>query len=333
MPEPATAEAPTEASTPPAESAPSSEQPSPSSEPTSTPTPSESPSESPSEKGQQSPTALTEEPTELPQAAPASWPENWRELIAGDNKKDLAALKRLADPSLLYKQSQELRKKLSQGVHKDPKPKTEDAKALTEWRLSADIPESPSGYYDSLPEGVKIDDSQKATVDRYFQFTHENDISREEAYKGLNYMFQEEAAALEQMVENDRANYQKSDDVLRQMYGSDYRPNMNKLHSMLDFYGDEGLVEAVNEARLPDGTLLWHHTPFVKMMVGLAGEAMEDTINMPGDVESKLEKVTDEIKKIEEEMKDTKGDYHRNPDKQKRLRDLYEAEDRLKARR
>ncbi len=105
--------------------------------------------------------AATTATTATTDTGKGSWPENWRELIAGDDKKELQYLQRFSAPADYHKSGVEARKKISAGEFAKPLAKDAKPEEVQAWRQANGIPEKPEGYFEKLPNGLVIGEDDK----------------------------------------------------------------------------------------------------------------------------------------------------------------------------
>src|SRR5688572_23894721 len=95
--------------------------------------------------------------------APADWPADWRQKLAGEDKKTLERLGRMASPADLLKSYRALEQKISAGELKKGLPENATPEQVAEWRREQGLPEKPEGYLEnlSLPDGVVLGEADK----------------------------------------------------------------------------------------------------------------------------------------------------------------------------
>lgn len=306
--------------------------------PENTPPPESSPESPPPSSPSNDAPAAPEKPTlveapieDKPADVPAAWREDWRDAFAGANKDDLKTLNRYKDPGGVWKAFKALRQKMDGGEYKRRMPEGDDEEAVKQWRAEAGIPETAEAYYENLPQDLQVEDDDKPYLDAYFNQMHARGVPVDDAQAGLQAYYEVQAQAIEQRLEQDRTNRNQFEDELRSEWGPEYRANMNSIHNLLDTHGPDGLKEELFSARLEDGTPLGDHPTFLQFLAGAAREINPYGTVTPIAGQTQTQAMEDEIRQLEKESSDTKGrqfDYWQNPQKQERLRELYQMQER-----
>lgn len=278
---------------------------------------------------------------DLPQGVPATWPEDWRQRFAGSDEDALKTLNRFKDPSNVFKSYKALRARVDGGEFRKARPSLEGlseekaTEAMAAWRAEAGVPETAEAYYENLPEGVEVRDADKPYLDNYFSKMHARGISIEDAQEGLKAYYEGLVEAEETQHEKDGLHRQEAEDALRAEWGPEYRANLNGMHALLDAHAPEGLREKLFASRMSDGTPLGDDPDFLRLMVGLGRELNPGGTVTPAPGQDAMQTIAEEISDLERQSADTKGkesDYWANANKQARLRELYEMEEKMKAR-
>lgn len=263
------------------------------------------------------------------------WDENWREQYSGQDATKLNVLKRYASPQAALDALFAARQRIDSGEIKQPLAKDATPEQVTAWRKENGIPEKPEAYFDKLPDGVKLEDSDKAILAPYAQAMHELNLPPEVAGKLVAVRQQELEKLVDTRIQADNTLKTQTEDVLRGEWGNDYRANINNVHAMLDGAPPE-VAESILNARTADGnplvgtpeTMRWlaqlarQLNPF-GTIVGPTGGAMDGK-----GVEARIAEITAMMGK-------SNGPYYKGPQAdalQKEFRDLVSARDRIKAR-
>lgn len=257
------------------------------------------------------------------------WPGDWRTKVAGDDEKEQQRLTRFASPADLYKQNRELEKKLSSGnlkpvLVKDAKP--EDVAA---YRKAHGIPETPDKYDIS---DLKVEVQDKEFMDGILKAAHDAHQTPDQIKPVIKTFFELAAKSKEKMAELDAEVGKKAEDELRSEWGADYRRHTNLINGLMDLTGDPKLNEALMNGRLADGTLVKHSVGMQKFLLGLALINNPAGVVVPSHNGNPMQGLEDEIGKIEKLMRTDRKAYDRDTKSQERLRELYGAREKLKAR-
>jgi hypothetical protein len=206
-----------------------------------------------------------------PDAAAAAG--DWRAQMAGGDPEALKRLERFTDPSAVLKSFRELEKKLSSGdvvkkLAPDAKPEE-----IAAWRKENGIPESEKGYIEAFKsdDGLVLSDEDKPIVEEIATAALAGNMTPDQ-FSGVvkKYYEIQEAQAIARN-DADVAYKQKSDDVLREVWGADYRPNINAVNNLIAGWPGD-LATAVLQARTPDGRVIGNDPDFVRQLASISRE-------------------------------------------------------------
>jgi hypothetical protein len=224
-------------------------------------------------------------------------PDNWRELAAGENKDQLALLKRYGSLTGVVKALQEAQNTIRSGKIKRDMPDPKDEKAMTEWRKEQGIPESPEGY--TLPEPVtkRLVDADKPILSSFTEFAHAKNAPPAFVEMAAEWYIDMSEKAEAAQLEKDAAATEKNDDGLREVWSRDeYKGNLTLARRFMASAGEIG--ESWSEARLPDGRRLGDITSFVQWASDQGRNAFGDVAFSSGDAETRHNNRRAEIEKI-----------------------------------
>jgi hypothetical protein len=224
-------------------------------------------------------------------------PDNWRELAAGENKDQLALLKRYGSLTGVVKALQEAQNTIRSGKIKRDMPDPKDEKAMSEWRKEQGIPDSPEGY--TLPEPVtkRLVDADKPILSSFTEFAHAKNAPPAFVEMAAEWYIDMSEKAEAAQLEKDAAATEKNDDGLREVWSRDeYKGNLTLARRFMASAGEIG--ESWSEARLPDGRRLGDITSFVQWASDQGRNAFGDVAFSSGDAETRHNNRRAEIEKI-----------------------------------
>ena len=198
-------------------------------------------------------------------SGPPDWPSDWRQKLAGEDKKTLERLGRMASPADLFKSYRALEQKVSAGELKKGLPDNATPEQVAQWRQEQGLPEKPEGYLEnlSLPGGLVLGEADKPMAAAFAQAALEGNTSPEAYSKLVAKYFELQDKIVAERAEADRAFKLKAEDELRAEWGAELRPNLNAVKNLL-----AGMPEAVAEnllsGRLADGSKIGDHPGIVK---------------------------------------------------------------------
>ena len=254
------------------------------------------------------------------------WPDQWREQLSGGDEKLLKQLNEFTDPSGIYKSYRANLAKISSGEYKRVLPDNASAEEIAAYRKSHGIPEKVDDYkLDTSKLGEELDDGITSFVDTIRQTAYDLNLSPDKAQKILDAAISNRQAAIDSMAESDEADRVKGEDELRNMYGNEYRVNMNLKSALLDGESPE-FKEAFENARLPDGTLFKNSPKVQDMMVRLARQINPVSAIMPQGA-SDPNTINDEIARLRA-LKNSDPKKYYGKETQERIIALTAARDR-----
>lgn len=229
-------------------------------------------------------------------------PDNWRELgleAAGFNKeqKDRAEklISRYGSLGGVVKALLEKDDFIRSGKIKRDMPDPKDEKAMAEWRKEQGIPEKPEGYQLPEPLQKRLVDDDKPILSNFMERMHGKNWTPQQIQDGVEWYadFQEQIA--EQISQRDEQAKEEADNALRDNWSRDeYKGNLTLAKRFWDSTG----IEALSEARLPDGRKLGNVPEFIMFSSDKGRESFGDVVFSSGDAETKFNNRKAEIEKI-----------------------------------
>jgi len=272
----------------------------------------------------------------LQASAPADWPADWRQKLAGEDKKTLERLGRMASPADLLKSYRALEQKISAGELRKGLPENATPEQVAEWRREQGLPEKPEGYLEnlSLPDGVVLGEADKPMAAAFAEAALDGNTSPEAYSKLVAKYFELQDKIVAERAEADRAFKLKAEDELRAEWGAEFRPNLNAVKNLLAAM-PEGAADNLLSGRLADGTKIGDHPGIVKWLASISRDLNPTATLVPAGSGNAGKSVNDEIASIEKLMGDRSSDYWRGPkanEIQQRYRSLIEARDKITGR-
>jgi hypothetical protein len=260
-----------------------------------------------------------------------SFPAEWRKLVAGENPEHLKTLERFQSPKALYESYAALRGKLSSGELREmtPFPEKGTPEQQTQWRTINGIPEKPEDYKPQLPQGAKLTDDDQAVIAGMAKAAHAAHMRPEHFNANVGWYLQTKNERAQALHDKNLEVQDATEETLRAEWGADYKGNIARIEGLLDM-APKGVKETVANARAADGTALLNNADFARYMVDLARQINPAGVVLPGSGGNMSQSIDEEIKGIEELMRTNRSEYNRDEKKQARLRDLYDARDRLR---
>ena len=264
---------------------------------------------------------------------PHDWPDDWREKMAEGDDKFLKRLQRMKSPKDVANWGRNAEKQWKQGADPDPFPSEGTDEEKSTWRKTRSIPEKPEEYIKdfSLPDGLVIGENDKPLVDDYLATAHQMNLPPEVVKNNLGWYFKMRDQEIQKRTELDEQNKQATAEELKAEYGPDFKKYLGAAYNLLE-NAPEGVMGALTEARMSDGTKLGNHPQIVRWLAQMALEINPAATVVPGSGAGSLASIDKEMADIEQLQKTDRDKYWGNAAIQARYRELLEAKDRLKKR-
>lgn len=266
------------------------------------------------------------------QPAKPVWPETWRTELAGANPDEAKRLERFNSPNDIYRSYRALEQRVSSGELKLSKPFPDKGtpEEQTAWRKENGIPEAPDKY-DLNMEGVVIGDEDKPIIEGFLKYAHKANYTTQQVHAGLDWYYDHVEKQAETQAETDKQVMTASQDALRAEWGNEYRPNINRIHALLDT-APPGVKDKLLSGRMANGIPVGSDPDILRFLASVSREINPVTTVVPGAGANIASAIEDEIAQIEKIMKENRAAYNQDEKKQARLRELYAARDRAKSR-
>lgn len=276
-------------------------------------------------------TILGNEISDKPVAAPSDWPEDWRKRLAGDDEKRLKRLERFTNPGDIAKSFFEAESALSKRAELPKLPENATEKQIEEYRKAVGVP--LDGKYDiELGNGFVWSDADKPLLDDFQKYALEANMPQGEVKKTLAWYATLQQKQAEQIAQRDQEFKDASDAQLREMYGADYRRNLNAAKAMIERLPAEVAGDLLN-ARTPSGKLIGASPEIIDFLVKSMFEINPASTVVPASGGDPMKNVADRKLELKKEMLNPDSDYWKGPMKdklQQEYRDLINAEEALK---
>lgn len=260
------------------------------------------------------------------------WPDDWRDKMAGDDAKLRKRLDRFQSPQDMKNSWLALEQKLSSGDVRNKLPDNATDEQIAAYRKENGIPETPQGYLENLPEGLVIGDDDKPIIDSYIEQVHGKNADPAVVATTLDWYYKLQETALEEQAKTDATVRQQNEDALRAEWGSDFRGNMTSIENFLasaETSDGESLSDLFHGLRTADGTPMGNHPAILRFLAKSAAQINPAGFVAPGAGGSQAQSISDEIAEIEAVMANDRPRYNKDTKMQKRLLDLYSAQEKM----
>jgi hypothetical protein len=277
--------------------------------------------------------AQPQAPQQTQQPSPAaaqSWPDNWRETWAGGDERELNRLQRFTSPYAVFKSYRELESKFSNAKFRTELPADPTPEQVTEYRRENGIPEDPTKYYDGI-KNVVVGEDDRPIVNKFLERMHAVHAPTPvvDAALGAYYQIQEEQQAAD--LDAQKLYKTQQEDVLRQVWGPDFRSNVNAIRNM--FSGmPEGLREGIESWVDHNGNLLMNNADFLQWVGNLSRELNPAGVTVPGGNGDQMQAIDARLSEFSNMRRTDIDAWSRNSALQAEELRLLEAKERLAAR-
>jgi hypothetical protein len=253
---------------------------------------------------------------------------DWRKEVGGDDPEAKKVLERYTDPKAFYKAHTEAVGKIRSGELAKPLPKDASKEQVAEWRTANGIPAEAAAYFEKLPEGLVIGKDDQPIFEKFAAAALEANYTPTQmhaAIKWYNGHVEAEQAATQAQ---DRQDAGVATEALKKAWGADYAANKTAVMSFLDGLGTD-LKAQFLDATLPDGRRLFNEPAVAQFLAKMAREVNPLGHLIPSAGEGDMRSLDGEIAEIEKLMKTDRKAYNKDTGKQNRLRQLYDAREKL----
>lgn len=264
---------------------------------------------------------------------PHDWPDDWREKMARGDDKFLKRLQRMGSPLDVAQWGKNAEKQWKQGADPDPFPSEGTDEEKSSWRKGHSVPDKPDEYLKgfSLPDGLVIGETDKPIVDEYLATAHQMNLPPDIVKNNISWYFKMRDGQIQQRMEKDEQDKVSTADTLKAEFGQDFKKYLGAAYNFLETAPD-GVLGALTEARMADGTKLGNNPQIVRWLSQIALEMNPAATVVPGSGANAMVSIDTEMAQIEQLMKTNREAYWGDPSKQARYRELLETKERLSKR-
>lgn len=268
------------------------------------------------------PAAVTP-PADPPKDQPAA--ADWRKELAKGDEKLAQRLSRYASPADIANALVHAQDRIAKGIKPmlDPKATPEQVK---EYREAYGIPEKPEEYKLELANGRVIGDDDRPLVDQFLKDMHAAHTPPAAVNAMLNSYYAIQDKQVEAREDQDIDQKVACTTELKEEYGPEHKENMRAVNGLLDAM-PTGVGDALREARMADGTLLFNHAPIVRALVQMSRDLNPAATVVPGNAGNAAQTVNEKI----ETIKATAATRDLTPVERQQLNELNAAKERLNA--
>jgi len=267
---------------------------------------------------------------------PTDFPDDWRVRFAGEDKKALKTLERMATPADLWKSYSEAKSALNAGdlVKVPGKKATKDEVAAFNKALG--VPETPEAYLDNikLSKDRVLGDDDKPVLESFVKAMHPAGATPAVVNAATNWWFDYQQAVQEQQEQSDSDFRIESEIGLKQELGGNYTRATNAIGTLFSQAPKE-VVGLLLNGRTADGHKLGDHPLIVKWLAETALE-LNPAASMQAPDGDSIKAMDEELANLRKLMANDESEYWVGPKSsanQARMAELLEMQEKIKARR
>jgi hypothetical protein len=252
------------------------------------------------------------------------WPDDWRTRASKGDDKLLARFSRYGSPEDALEALIHAQNRINAGELKPTLGKDATAEQLAEWRQAHGIPDAPDKYdVADLGNGLKVPEADKPLIDKILAAAHASNQTPDQIKASLRAFYEVRDMVDAHTSEKDRQAEASGTEALRQEWGAEYRVHSNLIENLLAGTAGE-MKDQLQNARLPDGTLLKHSPAAQKFLLSLAliQNPLGTLVPSGGNPAQGIREELDRIAKVRRENRVT---YNKDVKMQERERELLGA--------
>lgn len=214
-----------------------------------------------------------EKPEEKQEDAPvpAAWPDDWRDKLAKGDDKLLKELNRYTSLENYFKSTRALKQMVHSGEYIKALGEDATPEEVAEYRKKIGVPEDVKGYFDALPEGLKVSEADRPMMEQYYEQALAANMKPAQANAAIGWYYQQMEAVARQQEEADAAFHDEAENELRSEWGQDYAKNRNMVKNLLAG-APEGLAARLLNSRTPEGRKFADDPDSIRFLAQLARE-------------------------------------------------------------
>jgi len=263
----------------------------------------------------------------------AKLPETWRgDLVTaagfeGDDAAPLSnMLERVGDLKGLLGNYKSMTDKIRSGEISSGLPENPTDEQLSAYREANGVPTEPKGY--TVPEGVELTEYETEIFNEVFGASHNHNLSDAAVQDQIRSYKAAQERVQERQLQQDGVDAQQGVQVLKEAWGPEYQTNINMVEGFLTQL-PESVRDSFKGARMADGRGVLNSPEVMQFLSDTARKINPAGAVVPNS-NNPVQSVNDEIKKIENMMREKPQEYWADKDMQNRLQQLYTAQEGLR---
>lgn len=225
----------------------------------------------------------------------------------------------------------EQRELISKGQHKQGLPEKPTPEQIAEYREQNGIPSSPTDYKVLTGDagGLVLAEDDLRIMKGVAEVAHKHNITEIQLAELTNSMLAGRVAEQEAIMAQHGIDQQTCTRQIKDAWGSDHQTNLNVIRGLASTLPDS-IRDNFLSAQLADGKMLFNSPEFMVWMADVARQLNPSATVVPNS-SNPSQAISDEVKRIEETMRNDPDTYYRDQDMQTRYRQLIDTQDKMRA--
>lgn len=223
----------------------------------------------------------------------------------------------------------EQRELISKGQHKQGLPANPTPEQLTEYREQNGIPAKPEDYALTMEEGLVLGEDDQRIMQGVTAVAHKHNLSQSAMSDLTNAMLKGRVAEQEAIMAQHGIDQNTCTRQIKEAWGSDKETNLNVIRGLANTLPDS-IRDNFLSAQLADGKMLFNSPEFMVWMADVARQLNPSATVVPNS-SNPSQAISDEVKRIEDVMRNDPDEYYRDQAMQNRYRQLIDTQDKMRA--
>jgi len=250
-----------------------------------------------------------------------------------DVERDVKQLERYESPDQIWKKARELERRMSSGDLRSTLKKDATSQEVAAWRKENGVPETPEAYKITMPAGRQPPKDDDAFLKSFLKSAHEANFTQVQVDKAIGSFYAQVDVQAEEISASEKEAEKKTEDLLRQEWGADYRANKAMAEALLA-RAPAGFRDRFMNGYLADHTPIKADPAAWKWLVQMEREINPASTVVPGMGGDVGKSIAEEIKQYKVWMAAPRGTpdsdkYWKDEKVQERYRQLLDAQRKL----
>jgi hypothetical protein len=223
----------------------------------------------------------------------------------------------------------EQRELISKGQHKQGLSENPTPEQLTEYREQNGIPVSADDYALTLEDGLVLGSEDERIMKGVATVAHKHNLSQSQLSDLTSAMLKGRVTEQDAIMAQHGIDQTTCTRQIKDAWGSDHQTNLNVIRGLANTLPDS-IRDGFLSAQLADGKMLFNSPEFMVWMADVARQLNPSATVVPNST-NPSQAISEEIKGIENTMRNDPDTYYRDQGMQNRYRQLIDTQDKMRA--